>query len=179
MKKVSILNKFSKIAIVVSVVTIILSFLSLNIYKSTITDSVYESTKTDLLALLHNSFDAKKDVGITNAYSIANDSMIKTSLSDNKRDLAITSLKNISTTFKENTQFQNIKVHIHTSDNKSFLRNWKAEKFGDDLSKFRPSVVYVNKNKKPANGFEIGNDGLSLRSVVPVFNGANHVGSLE
>jgi methyl-accepting chemotaxis protein len=179
MKKSSILSKFTFIAVVVSVVTIILSYIGLSMYKSTITDSVYESTKNDLLSALHNSFVAKKDVGITNAYSIANDGMIKSALGENKRELAITSLKNISTTFKENTAFQNIKVHIHTKENKSFLRNWKAEKFGDDLSAFRASVVSVNKNQKPINEFEIGNDGLSLRSVVPVFDGKTHLGSLE
>ncbi|MDD2697496.1 MAG: methyl-accepting chemotaxis protein [Arcobacteraceae bacterium] len=179
MKKSSILNKFTVIAVMVSVVTIILSYIGLSIYKSTITDSVYESTKNDLLSALHNSLAAKKDVGITNAYSIANDGMIKSALSENRRELAIASLQNINKTFKENTEFKNIKVHIHTKDNKSFLRNWKPEKFGDDLSNFRASVVAVNSNLKPINEFEVGNDGLGLRSVVPVFDGATHVGSLE
>jgi methyl-accepting chemotaxis protein len=179
MKKKSILREFASIAVIVSVLTIIISYLGLNMYKSTITENIYETTKTDLLAKLDSSLESKKDVGITNAYSIANDGMIKTSLRDNNRELSIASLKNISKTFKESTNFKNIKVHIHTKENKSFLRNWKPEQFGDDLSSFRNSVVSVNANHKPINDFEVGNDGLSLRSVVPIFEGTTHLGSLE
>ncbi|MDD2697695.1 MAG: methyl-accepting chemotaxis protein [Arcobacteraceae bacterium] len=179
MQKSSILSKFTTISVIVSILTIILSYIGLNIYKSTIKDSVYENTQKDLITLLDSSLKAKKDVGITNAYSIANDAMVKKALGENQRDLAIVSLKNISSTFKEHTDFNNVKVHIHTKDNKSFLRNWKPEKFGDDLSSFRASVVSVNSDQKPINEFEIGNDGLSLRSVVPVIDGITPVGSLE
>ncbi|MEA3384417.1 MAG: cache domain-containing protein [Campylobacterota bacterium] len=119
---------------VVSIITIVLCFIGLNIYKSTITDEVYKNTKIELTSLLHNNLEAKKDIGITNAYSIANDGLIQTALKDNKRELAINSLDTISQTFKSNTAFKNIKVHIHTKDNKSYLRNWKQDKFGDDLS---------------------------------------------
>ncbi len=179
MKKTSISKKFTLIAVIISVITIILSYIGLNIYKSTITDGVYETTKEELKSLLQNNLEAKKDIGITNAYSIANDGMIQTALIENKRDLAISSLDTISKTFKDNTQFQNIKVHIHTKDNKSYLRNWQVNKYGDDLSSFRKSVVHVNSTLKPANNFEIGKAGLSLRSVVPIFNGSTHLGSLE
>ncbi len=179
MKKHSLLGKFTSIAVVVSIVTIILGYIGLTLYKSTIEKSVYENTQNDLLTLIDTSLRSKKDIGITNAYSIANDGLIKKSLAENQRDLAIGSLKNISKTFKEHTDFKNVKVHIHTKDNKSFLRNWKPEKYGDDLSSFRSSVVSVNSLKKPVNEFEVGNDGLSLRSVVPVFSGDTHLGSLE
>ena len=89
------------------------------------------------------------------------------------------SLKNINQTFKEGTAFKNVKVHIHTADSKSYLRNWKTDKFGDDLSAFRKSVVSVNNTKQAANGFEIGKAGLSLRSVVPIVDDGKHLGSLE
>ena len=81
---------------------------------------------------------------------------------------------------KESTPFKNIKVHIHTRDNKSFVRSWLPEKFGDDLSSFRHSVVHVNSKKEIVNTFEVGKAGLSIRSVVPIFANTNeHVGSLE
>lgn len=69
---------------------------------------------------------------------------------------------------KKSTPFQNIQIHIHTKDNRSFLRSWKPEKFGDDLTTFRPSVVKVNSEKTAVNTFEVGEAGLSVRSVVPV-----------
>jgi methyl-accepting chemotaxis protein len=81
---------------------------------------------------------------------------------------------------KENTPFQNIKVHVHTKDNKSFLRSWMPQKYGDDLSSFRASIVEVNATKKAINTFESGVAGLSIRSVVPIFgDDGEHLGSLE
>jgi methyl-accepting chemotaxis protein len=178
MKRFTISKKFTLISIVVSIATIILTYFGLSIYKSTITDNVYQNTKSELLATLEESIKSKKDIGITNAYSIANDRQIKDSLHSNNRDLAVTSLNTINKTFKNHTDFKNIKVHIHTKQNRSFLRNWKPAKYGDDLSSFRASVVEVNRTQRPVNGFEIGKAGLSLRSVVPVIN-SGHLGSLE
>ena len=179
MQRTSLARKFAKIAILVSVATIFLSYISLSLYKNTIIDSVYETTRTELLTLVANSINGKKDVGLTNAYSLANDKMIQLALAKDQRELAIESLRKINNTLKENTEFKNIKVHIHTKENRSFLRNWKPEKFGDDLSRFRPSVVAVNGKKTPINDFEVGNDGLGLRSVVPIFHENQHIGSLE
>jgi methyl-accepting chemotaxis protein len=89
-------------------------------------------------------------------------------------------LANLSKNMKENTPFQNIKVHVHTKDNKSFLRSWMLQKYGDDLSSFRGSIVEVNATKKAINTFESGVAGLSIRSVVPIFgDDGEHLGSLE
>ncbi len=178
-KRVSISYKFTVISVLISVVAVVLVYIGLNMYKSTLIDQVYESTQQKLLKNIDEKIVSKKDIGITNAFSIANDGKIKESLYLDNRKTAINSLDTINKTFKNNTKFKNIKIHIHTADNKSFIRNWKLDKFGDDLSSFRKSVVFVNQNKKPANGFEIGKAGLSLRAVVPIMEGNTHLGSLE
>ena len=179
MKRVLISRKFTTIAIIVALITIVLSYIGLNLYKSTIKSEIYTNTKKELVYTLDNYLKAKKDIGITNAFSIANDGQIKTSLDTNNRDLSIISLKSINETLKNGTSFKNVKVHIHTKDNKSYLRNWKPTKFGDDLSGFRESIVKVNNTRQAINGFEIGKAGLSLRSVVPIIQDGVHLGSLE
>ena len=179
MKRKTISTKFAYISILVSLVIICVGYVVLNTYKSTIDEEVYKNTKEELTSTYNEYINSKKSIGITNAFSIANDGQIKLSLSTNERALAIKSLKNINTTLKNGTAFKNVKVHIHTSENKSYLRNWKVNKFGDDLSSFRKSVVKVNNTKNPVNGFEIGKAGLSLRSVVPIIDEGKHIGSLE
>lgn len=70
--------------------------------------------------------------------------------------------------------------HFHLPPATSFLRLQKPEKFGDDLSSFRKTVVAVNTNVAPAVGLEVGNAGLSVRAVVPVkYLGKKHAGSVE
>jgi len=71
-------------------------------------------------------------------------------------------------------------VHFHTKDNKSFLRMHKPEKYGDDLTNIRKSVVEVNKTLKPIEGFEIGKIIHGFRFVYPLFDeNLFHIASVE
>ena len=172
-------KKFSLINITVTVTVLLIGFVVLNNYKNSLKDEVYSDVIANLNSLGELRIGSKLDVGISNATSIANDSNIQESLASKNRELAIKTIGSLSSTMKEQTPFKNIQIHIHTANNHSFLRSWKVADFGDDLSSFRASVVKVNSEKKAINGFEIGNDGLSLRAVVPIFQDKTHVGSLE
>ena len=68
---------------------------------------------------------------------------------------------------------------FHTAPATSFFRVHKAEKFGDDLSSFRQTVVEVNAKGIVAKGLERGVAGLGMRGVVPVSHQGNQVGSVE
>ncbi len=69
---------------------------------------------------------------------------------------------------------------FHTSPATSWLRVHRPEKFGDDLSAFRFTVLATNKEKKPVRGLEGGVAGLGARGIVPVWlDGVKHLGSVE
>jgi len=70
-------------------------------------------------------------------------------------------------------------LQFHTAPATSFLRVHRPEKYGDDLSSFRFSVVETNKTHKPQIGPEAGVAGLGIRAVVPVFNSGEAIGSVE
>ncbi len=72
------------------------------------------------------------------------------------------------------SQFQ-----FHLPNAVSFLRLHKPEKFGDDLSSFRYSVVDVNKTHKPIRGIEVGKYGPGIRIVYPVKYQNEYIGSVE
>ena len=168
------------INIIVTILVLIIGYFILNKYKNDLISEVYNDVTIELNSLSKLKIEAKLEAGISNAISIANDLSIRESLATNNRELAINTLANLSQSMKDSTPFKNIQVHLHTKDNHSFLRSWTPTKFGDDLSSFRASVVKVNAEKIAVNGFEIGNAGLSIRSVVPIFDAnKNHVGSLE
>ena len=57
---------------------------------------------------------------------------------------------------------------FHTLPATSFLRLHKPEKFGDDLSSFRRTVVDANQTRKSVRGLESGVSGLGIRGVVPM-----------
>ena len=61
----------------------------------------------------------------------------------------------------------------------SFLRLHQPDKFGDDLSSFRPTVLAANREKRPISGSEKGKGGYGIRGVVPVTYQGQQVGSFE
>jgi methyl-accepting chemotaxis protein len=82
--------------------------------------------------------------------------------------------------FKELQDGYGVKqLQFHVAPATSFLRVHRPEKFGDDLSSFRFTVVEVNKDGKPLFGLEYGVEGLGIRGVVPVFDAGKQIGSVE
>ena len=69
--------------------------------------------------------------------------------------------------------------HFHLPNSHSFLRMHKVEKFGDDLSAIRYSVVQANKSKKIIRGFEEGRIFNGFRNVYPLSLKGKHLGSVE
>ena len=180
MKFTSVGAKLNIIVSAIFALSLVVGFFVLSFYLQQIKKDVYINTKKELIGSAKDKIASKMRVGITNAISIANDQRIKIALKMNKRELAINSLKDISKNMKQYTEFKNIKIHLHTKDNISFLRNWKLVKYGDDLSSFRDSVVEVNKNHKPITTFEAGRAGLLLRAIVPIqSDDSKYLGSLE
>jgi methyl-accepting chemotaxis protein len=96
------------------------------------------------------------------------------------RNFAIETLKKVTENINSGTKFNNIKIHIHTADVKSFVRSWKPEKYGDDLSSFRHSINKVKATKKPIGIIEAGRAGFSFRGLAPILDyDGSYLGSVE
>ncbi len=80
---------------------------------------------------------------------------------------------------KTHDSFAVRQFHFHRPPAASFLRLHKPEKYGDDLSGFRKTVLKANNDKTPVKGMEKGVAGIGLRGMVPVAYQGEHVGSLE
>lgn len=71
-------------------------------------------------------------------------------------------------------------AQFHSLPATSFLRLNAPDDFGDDLSKFRPVVVAVNRDQIPRKGFAIARSGPAIFGVVPMFDPQEkHIGSFE
>lgn len=70
-------------------------------------------------------------------------------------------------------------MHFHLPDGRTFLRMHNRQKFGDDLSKIRPAVQHVHKEKTPLTCYEVGIHGAYYRIIFPVFHQGSYVGALE
>jgi diguanylate cyclase (GGDEF)-like protein len=71
-------------------------------------------------------------------------------------------------------------VHFHLTNNISFLRMYKPESYGDDITQIKKSVVLTNSEKKPSEGFEACKHMLGLRFVYPLYNKEHkHIATVE
>jgi len=116
-------------------------------------------------------------VGLKHAlFSITSSQEIVEAFAQRDRDRLYALTKDIFEGLKKEgiAQFQ-----FHTPDNRSFLRVHKPEKYGDDLSSFRKTVVEANKTKRMVTGLEVGVAGLGLRVVVPLSYDGEHIGTVE
>jgi len=124
--------------------------------------------------------NTKLDPAVSIALSIANNSNIVKALKTNDRELALNVLQNIIKSFKNNTNYKHLKIHIHTKDIHSFLRAWKPKKHGDDLSGFRATIVHVANTHKALRAIEVGRAGIVIRGLAPIFDeDRNYIGSIE
>lgn len=165
------------------IISILIGFVIISInYFYSINDmkaDIYKKENSSLRSLYTDLSKNKKDIGLTNAINIAENYYTIRALKENNRDIAVKGLSSLSKTFKDNTDFNNIKIHVHDADVKSFVRSWSPEKFGDDLSSFRQSIVQVKETKKPLVTIEVGKAGLVLRGISPVIDTGAYLGSVE
>jgi methyl-accepting chemotaxis protein len=179
MKDLSISNKIH-IPLIASIVIgmVLVLFSSFNSIKE-IEKDVYKSESTSLQVYLKNQLAAKYDVGLTNAINISSNFDVIEALEYDNIEFAIEGLNKLIKTYKENTPYKNVKIHIHTKDIKSFLRQWKPNKNGDDLSSFRHTIVKVKETKKPLVAIELGRAGMVIRGIAPIIKDKEYLGSVE
>ena len=120
------------------------------------------------------------DVAISNAITLSQNSDLLLALETNDKSMLKVTLNSLTSAMKDGTTFNNVKIHIHDKDVKSFYRSWKPDKYGDDLKSFRNTILEVRKTKKPLAAIEVGRAGLVLRGLSPIFDmDGNYVGSVE
>ncbi len=108
---------------------------------------------------------------------VASSPIVKEAMANGDRDTLMTQFGTAFETLKKNysvRQFQ-----FHTAPAISFLRVHKPEKFGDDLSSFRKTILATNRSLIPVTGLERGVAGIGVRGIVPIMDGQQHLGSIE
>jgi len=103
-------------------------------------------------------------------------SQINESNKDQQREKLFNKLNSTYSMLKEYNLKQ---LHFHLPNNDSFLRFHRPKKHGDNLSKVRQTVKYVNQYQKFIDGFEEGRIYNGYRFVYPLFDKERHIGSVE
>jgi PAS domain S-box-containing protein len=69
--------------------------------------------------------------------------------------------------------------HFHTPEAKSFLRLHQPERFGEEMSGFRKTIIDAIKEGRAVAGLEWGVMGFAIRGVAPIYYHGEMVGTVE
>jgi len=166
-KKAKLSIKILLILVIVSVaavgINVVIGYTRLNKIKN----NTLKSTSRELKTQMQDSIKAKEKVWLTNALQIAHNPIIQEAMYNKDRKTCINMLNEYSQTFKDNTTFNNINVHLIDENLNSFVRSWNTAKFGDSLS-YSDAYKQVKETKKPLVTPEMSPKGLRLKGLYPV-----------
>jgi len=168
------------LAISFTVVLLLVTLVNIPLVITTTTSVVEEAEKRELKKLFESAkVEIESEGRLANALSsmIANIDSFSAMLATGEREQLAEALVPVFKVMKK--EFSARQFQYHTPPATSFLRLHKPEKFGDDLSSFRKTVVATNESKQNIVGLEKGVAGLGIRGISPVFSAGEHVGSVE
>ena len=131
----------------------------------------------ELQSFLTQRFENYGERALSIANTLASNTVVQEQFAKRDRDALI---RMLAPTFEQlKTSHGVVQMQFHTAPATSFLRLHKIEKFGDDLSAIRKTVLKVNNAGKPVVGIEYGVEGLGIRGVTPVMADGKQIGSVE
>ncbi len=176
--KLSLRAKFMlPISAVIIITGLVLASVNLNNMQTLIKNAEQAQLRSYMNALT-NSIANESRLAEALSTLVANMPLVQEKLANNDRKaLAELFVPGFDTMQK---QYDVEQFQFHTLPASAYLRIHKPEKFGDDLSSFRFSVLDANKKIQAVRGLENGTAGLGIRGVVPIVtNQSKHLGSVE
>jgi len=159
------------ISLAILVLLIIYSFVKYQYLKN---ETI--ATKTNEIKYsLDEIIKAKKEVWISNALQIANNTLLIDSLKNNDRSAINKLLKNYSELYKKNTEFQNVQIEIINANLQSFFKTWAPEKFGESLD-YSPAIKKVKETLNALSVIEPSSKGIRLKGLFPIISNNEFIG---
>ncbi len=179
LKSVSIRTKIITSALAVIAATILVStYTTIRMIKDQEAHVIKQADERQ--AFLSEEADRVAGFFLAQAISMARNPDIIDAVKARDRDaLKAITIPYVKTLNQANSGFP-IKVHFHIPPATSFLRVFKPEKFGDDLSSFRKTVMDTIRTGIWRKGIEPGRAGLAIRGITPIYDKNGQItGSVE
>lgn len=177
------LRKFSiraLLSISFTVVLLVVTLVNIPVVITAVSSVVVEAEERELKKLYQSAIAEIKSQGqLANALAstVANIEHFNELFSNGDREQLASHLVPVFKVIKKDFNARQFQYHLPPAT--SFLRVHKPQKYGDDLSSFRKTVVATNQHQKNIVGLEKGVAGLGIRGISPVFYKQQHIGSLE
>jgi signal transduction histidine kinase len=141
-----------------------------------ILDQKYTIYSSKLNHDIKSLIDSKKEMTLTIALSLAQETNLKKALLDN--DSSNINLKTFSKKLSEQTSFKNVWFHIVDKNGNSFYRSW-IDKRGDSILNIRLDVKKMIQKPKVMSTISVGKFDMTFKSMVPIYEGDQFIGIFE
>lgn len=133
-----------------------------------------------LLSTLNNKIEEITKVSLASSITLSKNPYVIECLVSQNREVCVEHLLEVRNALSSANLFETIRLHLHTSDFKSFVRLWDYHNNNNDsLSSFRHAFEKIKKTKRAMTGIEIGRHGMFIRAIAPVFDKQVYAGSIE
>lgn len=167
---------FLSFLLIVSVAIISQVILSVFI-KNSMEHNKAKLKNENLKTVMEEKLKDKLDLQITNAAAIGRNPKIIEAFVKNDYRIAEKEIGELIKLYNS-FDFRGVRIHLIRANMTTLYRNY-SDKRDDDVS-YRPLIKKAAADKKGIVGFEIGNTGVFLRGIAPVFdNSGNFVGLVE
>nr|WP_320192169.1 methyl-accepting chemotaxis protein [uncultured Desulfobacter sp.] len=156
-------------------VILIISLLAATIYFKRIKGAQIEKNAKAAQRQFEMAMEAKKKVWLTNALQVASNDNIKKAILENDRKLADRTLKRLGKTFKENTGFKNVQVHLIDKNLHSFYKSWASDSYGQALG-YSKGYAQVKNTLKSDVAMEVSGKGVRLKGLFPIMDNGQFLG---
>lgn len=167
----------SALIAVVIIVIAALTTLSARLFGN-LTDAIEKDQFALMQAIFDTAVHDAEGKALARAEMVASLPVARQALAAQDRQALLDNFAALFEVQKERHGVDQMQFHIPPAT--SFLRLQAPSLFGDDLSRFRPMVVAVNRDKVSAKGLAIARTGPAVFGVAPVFGlDGKHAGSVE
>ncbi len=157
---------------------IILLLLSIQTWVEARNLTQIERERLQGLADTFNSrLKAEEELVIALAIEVSNNPDVQAAFAAQDRNALIA--LTLPTYLQLKSRFGISQYQFHLPPATSFLRLHQPDRYGDDLSAFRQTVIQANANREVVSGLEAGRGGLGVRGVAPVTFQGQHIGTVE
>ncbi len=160
-----------------ALITALLVSLIFTLFMERLTLQAEDDQLSSLFGILRSDLSAEGDRAVSLATLVANNPAATAAFAARDREALLALYRPAFESMEADfgvRQFQ-----FHTPPATSFVRIHKPEKFGDDLSALRQTVVEANRSGTAIRGLEYGVAGLGMRGVTPVFHDGEPIGTVE
>ncbi len=160
------------------IAVVFLGFITINtLNKVADIEASEEQNLEDKLEIFQERLESRESFAVGLALEVANNPEVQAAFAAGDRD-RLTELT-LPAYLLIDEQFDVPQHQFHLPPATSFLRLHSLDKFDDDLSSFRFTVLTANAEQRPVSGLEIGRGGLGIRGIAPVSYENEHIGTVE